>query len=69
MIKTINAAYANLNSKEGEDNPFAEVENQGKYKSDYVVQLYDVFIDDDSCVNLVMEYCMHGDLNRFLEKQ
>jgi len=37
--------------------------------SPYIVKYYDSFISGTSIVNIVMEFCEHGDLHRLLKKR
>ena len=48
---------------------FEEIEVQGRCSSPHIVKYYDSFIDNDSNINIVMEYCEHGDLHTYLENQ
>ena len=39
-----------------------------KMDSHYIVKYFDSFISNNSRVNIVMEFCEHGDLHKLLKK-
>lgn len=36
--------------------------------SPYIVKYYDSFVQDNTKINIIMEYCEHGDLHSYLAK-
>jgi serine/threonine protein kinase len=46
----------------------SEIELMSEFESPYTVQFYDAFFDDTE-INIVMEYCHHGDLCSYIKKQ
>lgn len=45
-----------------------EIELLGELESPYIVAYYDSFIEDNR-INIIMEFCQHGDLESFLKRQ
>lgn len=45
-----------------------EIEIMGPLESPYIVGYFDSFIDD-KCIDIIIEYCPHGDLNSVIERQ
>ena len=46
-----------------------EINIHGRCSSDYIVHYYDSFIDQESKLNIVLEYWDSGDLHSLLEKK
>jgi serine/threonine protein kinase len=46
-----------------------EINVMSKMDSQYVVKYYDSFISNSKKVNIVMEFCEHGDLHKLLKKR
>jgi len=46
-----------------------EINIHGRLESPYIVKYYDSFIDEEGCVNIVLEYWNEGDLHTYLEKK
>lgn len=47
----------------------AEINVMARMDSNSIVKYYDSFIEDNSKVNIVMEYCEKGDLHKLLKKR
>jgi NIMA (never in mitosis gene a)-related kinase len=45
-----------------------EIELLAELESPYIVTYYDSFIED-TMINIIMEYCQHGDLQSFIKRQ
>jgi NIMA (never in mitosis gene a)-related kinase len=54
--------------KEAAFEALQEIEILSELDSHYVVGYYDSFIDG-STINIIQEYCQHGDLNKYIRKQ
>ena len=66
MIKSIDTSYYPENlTDESAVNPVDEVYVQGQVSSPYIVKYYNSFVDGLN-LNIVMEWCSHGDLNSYL---
>jgi NIMA (never in mitosis gene a)-related kinase len=65
VIKEIDTA---LLPKEAAFEALQEIEILSELDSHYVVGYYDSFIDG-STINIIQEYCQHGDLNTYIRKQ
>jgi len=46
----------------------AEINVMARMDSPFVVKYYDSYIQGEKRVNIVMEYCEHGDLHKYLKK-
>lgn len=46
-----------------------EINVMSKMDNQYVVKYYDSFISNSKKVNIVMEFCEHGDLHKLLKKR
>lgn len=46
-----------------------EINVMARMDSPFIVKYYDSFIQNNNKVNIVMEYCEHGDLHRLLRKR
>lgn len=64
VVKEIDTA---LLPKEAAMEALQEIEILGELDSHYVVGYYDSFIDGTT-INIIQEYCQHGDLNTFIKK-
>jgi serine/threonine protein kinase len=40
----------------------------GMVDSPYIVKYYDSFVSDSIKINIIMEFCEHGDLHSYLKK-
>lgn len=47
----------------------AEIEVMARLESPYIVKYFDSFVQLEKKVNIVMEYCEHGDLHKLLKKR
>jgi NIMA (never in mitosis gene a)-related kinase len=65
VVKEIDTA---LLPKEAAMEALQEIEILGELDSHYVVGYYDSFIDGTT-INIIQEYCQHGDLNSWIKKQ
>jgi serine/threonine protein kinase len=65
VIKEIDTA---LLPKEAAFEALQEIEILSELDSHYVVGYYDSFIDG-STINIIQEFCQHGDLNTYIRKQ
>lgn len=45
-----------------------EINIMGIVDSPYIVKYYDSFVSDLTKINILMEFCEHGDLHSFLKK-
>jgi len=45
-----------------------EINIMGIVESPYVVRYYDSFLSDGKKINIVMEFCEHGDLHSYIRK-
>jgi serine/threonine protein kinase len=46
-----------------------EISVMAQVNSRYIVRYFDSFVSDSHCINIVMEYCEHQDLYKYLRKQ
>jgi NIMA (never in mitosis gene a)-related kinase len=46
-----------------------EINVMARIDSPYIVKYYDSFIQNEKKVNIVMEFCEHGDLHKLLKKR
>lgn len=65
VVKEIDTAQL---PKEAAFEALAEIEIMSELDSAFVVGYYDSFIDG-STINIILEYCQHGDLNTYIRKQ
>ena len=40
----------------------------GRVDSPYIVKYYDSFVSEKTKINIIMEFCDHGDLHSYLKK-
>jgi NIMA (never in mitosis gene a)-related kinase len=45
-----------------------EINILGRVDSPYIVKYYDSFVQDNTKINIIMEFCEHGDLHSYLKK-
>ncbi len=45
-----------------------EINIMGMVDSPYIVNYYDSFVSDSIKINIIMEFCEHGDLHSYLKK-
>ena len=65
MIKEIDTSKL---PKEAAMEALQEIELLAELDSHFIVGYYDSFIDDN-CINIIMEYCEHGDIFNYIAKQ
>ena len=64
MIKEIDTS-----TLRGDYEALSEINVIARMDSPYIVRYYDSFITNNKKVNIVMEYCEHGDLHKLLRKR
>jgi NIMA (never in mitosis gene a)-related kinase len=47
----------------------AEINVMARMDSPYIVKYYDSFVQNNRKINIVMEFCEHGDLHKLLRKR
>lgn len=55
-------------SKDQSIEALEEINILGRMDSPYIVKYYDSFVSDDTKINIIMEFCEHGDLHSYLKK-
>ena len=65
MIKEVETAGM---SKEQSIEALEEINILGRMNSPFIVKYYDSFVKDQTKINIIMEFCEHGDLHSYLRK-
>lgn len=65
MIKKIDTSGM---SKAQSFEALEEINIMGRVDSSYIVKYYDSFVQENTKINIIMEFCEHGDLHSYIKK-